>query len=429
MRRCGRPSEWLPCASIRSVRGVVGQSGARGAGGAGNMNAAEISRLLAQDIYALVRTLLPNGRRIGPEWVCGLIYGEQGKSGKVHLTAEKAGVWADFATDTDKGDALDLVKAVNRCDTRAALAWAHSWLGVADGPPGDRGRTIVYPYVDEAGALLFEVCKKEQPKRFWQQQPDGKGGYKRDENGKLTMKGARYVPYHLDRLVAARQNANGHPPRVYICEGEKDADNVATVGFLTTTNAGGASLSRGRSKWRSDYNQVFAGFDVVILPDNDEAGRIHAQHVAANVAPVAHAVRIVELPGLPEKGDVTDWIHPCALSPFATSGLPTASISAPRTKRPSNKPKESGSSKSQRCADGAKTMWIAPRLLCRAPPTEPASPTATCRRKSHANASISAALTTSNFCATVPVTAASGRLSASFSISPACEEISINFGL
>ena len=46
------------------------------------------------------------------------------------------------------------------------------------------------------------------------------------------------------------------------------------------------------------------------MPDNDEAGRVHAQHVAANLAPVAHAVRIVELPGLPEKGgDVTDWIH------------------------------------------------------------------------------------------------------------------------
>jgi hypothetical protein len=102
--------------------------------------------------------------------------------------------------------------------------------------PGNGGGTIVYRYVDEAGAVLFEVCKKTKPeKRFWQRQPDGQGGYKRGENGKLTMDGVRWVPYHLDRLVVARQNANGHPPRVYICEGEKDADNVATVGFLTTT--------------------------------------------------------------------------------------------------------------------------------------------------------------------------------------------------
>jgi len=206
------------------------------------------------------------------------------------------------------GDINPLVCCQKGCSQEQVIT-ALTQLGLwTQSNPGNGG-TIVYRYVGEAGALLFEVCKKKQPKRFWQRQPDGQGGYKRGENGKLTMQGARYVPYHLDRLVAARQNANGHPPRVYICEGEKDADNVATVGFLTTTNAGGASLSRGRSKWRSDYNQFFAGFDVVILPDNDEAGRTHAQHVAANLAPVAHAVRILELPGLPPKGDVTDWIH------------------------------------------------------------------------------------------------------------------------
>ena len=203
------------------------------------------------------------------------------------------------------GDINPLVCCHKGCSQEQVIA-ALTQLGLWEKRnPGNGGGTIVYRYVDEAGALLFEVCKKEQPKRFWQRQPDGQGGYKRGEDGKLTMKGARYVPYHLDRLVAARQNANGNPPRVYVCEGEKDADNVATVGFLTTTNAGGA-----RSKWREDYNQFFAGFDVVILPDNDEAGRVHAQHVAANLAPLAHAVRIVELPGLAKKGqDVTDWIH------------------------------------------------------------------------------------------------------------------------
>jgi putative DNA primase/helicase len=208
------------------------------------------------------------------------------------------------------GDINPLVCCQKGCSQEQVIA-ALTQLGLWEKRnPGNGGGTIVYPYVDEAGATLFEVCKKEQPKRFWQRQPDGQGGYKRGKNGRLTMQGARYVPYHLDRLVAARQNANGHPPRVYVCEGEKDADNLATGGLLTTTNPGGASLSRGKSKWREDYNQFFAGFDVVILPDNDEAGRTHPQHVAANLAPVAHAVRIVELPGLAKKGeDVTDWIH------------------------------------------------------------------------------------------------------------------------
>src|SRR5262249_12105259 len=34
----------------------------------------------------------------------------------------------------------------------------------------------------------------------------------------------------------------------------------------------------------------------------------HAEHVARNLDPVAKSVRIVELPGLPLKGDVSDWL-------------------------------------------------------------------------------------------------------------------------
>jgi hypothetical protein len=46
----------------------------------------------------------------------------------------------------------------------------------------------------------------------------------------------------------------------------------------------------------------------VIIPDNDPAGARHATAVATNLLPVAASVRIVELHGLPEKGDVSDWI-------------------------------------------------------------------------------------------------------------------------
>jgi putative DNA primase/helicase len=160
--------------------------------------------------------------------------------------------------------------------------------------------------------LLFQVVRvpatAKRAKFFFQRQPDGQGSWQRKldpKSGKmkLTMEGARLVPYHLDRLVAAKQQANGHPPKVFICEGEKDADRLAEGGFLTSTNPGGAG------KWRADYNQYFAGFEIVILPDNDKTGRDHAQHVATALAPVAHSVRIVSFEGLPEKGDVSDWIE------------------------------------------------------------------------------------------------------------------------
>jgi hypothetical protein len=46
---------------------------------------------------------------------------------------------------------------------------------------------------------------------------------------------------------------------------------------------------------------------VVILPDNDEPGRKHAEQIAEALHGIAASVLILELPDLPPKGDVSDW--------------------------------------------------------------------------------------------------------------------------
>jgi putative DNA primase/helicase len=48
------------------------------------------------------------------------------------------------------------------------------------------------------------------------------------------------------------------------------------------------------------------GARVVIVPDRDEPGRRHAEHVARSLSGVAASVRIVELPG--QGKDVTEWL-------------------------------------------------------------------------------------------------------------------------
>ena len=68
--------------------------------------------MLAQRIDDLVVELLPAGRRDGAEWRCGSVAGEPGQSLGVHLRGAKAGIWADFSSPQDRGDALDLVAAV-----------------------------------------------------------------------------------------------------------------------------------------------------------------------------------------------------------------------------------------------------------------------------------------------------------------------------
>ncbi|QZN98538.1 AAA family ATPase [Chenggangzhangella methanolivorans] len=68
------------------------------------------------------------------------------------------------------------------------------------------------------------------------------------------------------------------------------------------------SASEGAGKWTSDLDQWFEGRTVWILADNDEAGEAHALDVARHLHPVAASVSIVRLPGLPPKGDVSDWL-------------------------------------------------------------------------------------------------------------------------
>ncbi len=92
--------------------------------------------------------------------------------------------------------------------------------------------------------------------------------------------------------------------RVIVAEGEKAADAARTLGFTATTSAGG-SQAPGKTDWRA-----LAGKDVWILPDNDVPGRKYADAVADILAKLhpPPAVKIVELPDLPEAGDIADWI-------------------------------------------------------------------------------------------------------------------------
>ena len=65
------------------------------------------------------------------------------------------------------------------------------------------------------------------------------------------------------------------------------------------------------------------GGDVIILPDNDALGMKHANKVAASLWGKAKRIKCVELPGLPPKGDVVDF-----LTKYSSSDLITVVQSA-----------------------------------------------------------------------------------------------------
>jgi putative DNA primase/helicase len=89
---------------------------------------------------------------------------------------------------------------------------------------------------------------------------------------------------------------------IYWPEGEKDVDTLHRIGLLATTFGGtGDGLPEGCAAY-------FAERNVVILADNDEGGRQHAERKAALIASTAASVRVLHFPELAEKGDVSDWI-------------------------------------------------------------------------------------------------------------------------
>lgn len=165
--------------------------------------------------------------------------------------------------------------------------------GVAERPR----LTATYDYTDANGALLFQACRFTKPdggKTFRQRRPDpAKAG-----DWTYDLNGIEPVLYRLPSIIEAVSLGR----TVYVVEGEKDADALAAAAFPATTSPMGAG------KWRESYADVLAGANVVILPDNDDPGRAHALQIAASLHARNCFVKVVNLPGLPAKGDVSDWI-------------------------------------------------------------------------------------------------------------------------
>lgn len=155
-------------------------------------------------------------------------------------------------------------------------------------------RTVeLYDYTDENGALRFQVVRTS-PKGFYQRRPHPA----RPGEWISGLGDVQPTLYRLPELIEAI--ATGKP--ICIVEGEKDVDELRARGREATTNPMGAG------KWRDAFAPYFDGADVVLLPDNDDAGRRHMDDVERSLTGVARRIVRVALPGLPPKGDVSDWL-------------------------------------------------------------------------------------------------------------------------
>ncbi|RJR08449.1 hypothetical protein C4588_05525, partial [Candidatus Parcubacteria bacterium] len=154
-------------------------------------------------------------------------------------------------------------------------------------------KTYIYFNESNHPHMLVVKTKQDGNKDFRQYRYIGNDRYQTGTAGLMK------ILYHLPEVINAVKNSS----IVYIAEGEKDVETLRNIGFCATTNPGGAG------KWQEDYNKYLINASVVILPDNDAPGQKHSEKVAKNLSSVAAEVKLVKLPGLPDKGDVTDWLQ------------------------------------------------------------------------------------------------------------------------
>jgi hypothetical protein len=150
-----------------------------------------------------------------------------------------------------------------------------------------------FSYESEKGKESYQI-RRYEPKDF--------RAY-RLENGKYVPGLGKQQPilYKLPQIKDSIQQGQ----TIYIPEGEGKVDLLISIGLAATTSPFGA----GRGKWHPEYSDCLIGADVVILPDNDTPGQSFANEKANALLAKAKTVKLLQLPNLPPKGDIKDWVN------------------------------------------------------------------------------------------------------------------------
>ena len=154
-----------------------------------------------------------------------------------------------------------------------------------------------YTYVNAKDEYMFEKVRLE-PKSFRLCRfVDGE----RIWGLKDVIPASDWPLYRLPEVIKDIKDGN----TIVFVEGEKDVDRLRRMGIAATTLASGS----GATVWKQPSGQkavrVLSKGRVVFIPDNDEPGKkfVDAGHKAISKS------AILNLEGLAEAGDVSDWLN------------------------------------------------------------------------------------------------------------------------
>jgi hypothetical protein len=234
-----------------------------------------------------------------------LHYGIEIKNGRAHCPfhpPDENPSFAVFQTDGGtwlwkchhdgeaSGSIIDFVSRKDRITVSAAIQKIKRLEGIEDhpapSPKPERKVSALYDYKDASGKLIFQKIRYI-PKTFNCRRPDG-------ENWIYNTQGIKALPYRWDKVHAE--------PRVFLCEGEKDADNLAGLGYPSTSAPWGAG------SWPVDLTPYFSGKAVYIVYDVGNEKK--AQHIASELSGGAKEILIVSIPIERREADVSDFLDP-----------------------------------------------------------------------------------------------------------------------
>ncbi|MGB6938461.1 MAG: AAA family ATPase, partial [Xanthobacteraceae bacterium] len=180
-----------------------------------------------------------------------------------------------------------------------------------EGPPCSDRELRRHIYKREGVPAAIKIKLKDGGFTQWYRVPEGWQQKKPDDYQPVP-----YVAVGLDPF-------DSEYDQLLWPEGEKDVDGLCKLNLPAFTFGGGDGLPDGIAHY-------LAGRHLVILADNDDPGRVHAEKKAV-VAQAAGAasIKIVHFPELPQKGDVSDFIANGGTAEGLTARIDAATLWSP----------------------------------------------------------------------------------------------------
>ena len=257
--------------------------------------AADVADRLKSQAESVVRELLPHGKIQGREWVCGSVDGDAGKSLKVALTGDRAGLWKDFASSDKGGDLLDLWAQSRGCDMGTAITQACEFLGIqrpalSNGPKKTYKKPERHPDKERSVRKVHPVSAwlESQGLTFDSVSAYRVAAYGKDavmfpfiRNGELVhvqYRGIRekkfWASEGTELILFGWQAIPPNAREVVICEGMKDAMSWYEYGFPALSVPAGGGGNGKQGVWIASEYDNLARFDrIYISMDADGPGQ------------------------------------------------------------------------------------------------------------------------------------------------------------